>query len=163
MEEKEFRQKVMPLQRLMYSVALRMGVPPDDAADAVQETQMRLWRSRRGIPDDDIGLKSYCMAVLRNQCITWYRRHKEAESLEAVPEVEASVTDETVEVGDTRFHIERLIDSLPQGQREVIRLSGFGELDNSEISEATGLSQVNVRQLLSRARRRLREIFDKNP
>ncbi|MDE6027304.1 MAG: RNA polymerase subunit sigma-70, partial [Muribaculaceae bacterium] len=52
MEEKEFRQKVMPLQRMMYALALKLGLPPDDAADAVQETQLRLWRGREGLPED---------------------------------------------------------------------------------------------------------------
>ena len=40
MTEQEFRQRVLPLQRLMYGVALKMGMPPDDAADAVQETHV---------------------------------------------------------------------------------------------------------------------------
>lgn len=162
MEEKEFRQKVMPLQRLMYSVALRMGVPPDDAADAVQETQLRLWRSRQGIPDDDAGMKSYCMAVLRNECISWYRRHKETDPLDAATGLDGPGMEEALEASDMKVHIEHIIDRLPTGQREVIRLSSFGELDNSEICDATGLSQVNVRQLLSRARRKLREILEKN-
>ena len=41
MTEKEFRQRVVPLQRLMYGLALKMGMPPDDAADVVQETQIK--------------------------------------------------------------------------------------------------------------------------
>lgn len=100
MTEKEFRQRVMSLHRLMYGMALRMGMPPDDAADA--------------------------------------------------------------EYRDTRAAIERLIDSLPEGQRTAIRLSSFGGLDNNEIAATTGLSEANVRQLLSRGRRKLRELWNEN-
>ena len=35
MTEQEFRQRVLPLQHLMYGVALKTGLPPDDAADAL--------------------------------------------------------------------------------------------------------------------------------
>ena len=52
MGEKEFRQKVLPLQRMMYALALKIGLPPDDAADAVQETMLKLWRGREGIPEE---------------------------------------------------------------------------------------------------------------
>jgi len=124
MTEQEFRQRVLPLQHLMYGVALKTGLPPDDAADAVQETQVRLWRRRDRIPDDDTELKLYCMAALR--------KLEEAEQLKT-PEEESSA-----EYRDTRRRIETLIDSLPGSQGKVIRMSSFGGLDNAEIARATG-------------------------
>lgn len=63
MTEKEFRQRVVPLQRLMYGLALKMGMPPDDAADVVQETQIKLWRHRVDIPDDDGALRMYSLST----------------------------------------------------------------------------------------------------
>lgn len=74
MTEKEFRQRVLPLQRLMYGLALKMGMPPDDAADVVQETQIKLWRHRVDIPDDDGALRMYSLSTLRRECITMMRR-----------------------------------------------------------------------------------------
>lgn len=76
MTEKEFRQRVLPLQRLMYGLALKMGMPPDDAADVVQETQIKLWRHRVDIPDDDGALRMYSLSTLRRECITMMRRRK---------------------------------------------------------------------------------------
>ncbi|MDE6028214.1 MAG: sigma-70 family RNA polymerase sigma factor, partial [Muribaculaceae bacterium] len=64
-----------------------------------------------------------------------------------------------IEAKDTRRRMEQLIDALPDGQRRVIRLSSFGEFDVMEISDATGFTPGNVRQLLSRGRKRLRELF----
>ncbi len=163
MEEKEFRQRVMALQRLMYTVALKVGLPPDDAADAVQETQLSLWRGRSGIPPDDAGLKAYCMAALRNYCITWLLQRRDSISLASVTDTDVGTTTSSeAEDRDTRQYIEKAIDSLPPGQRDVIRLSGLGGLDTGEIAEATGMKSDNVRQLLSRGRRRLKEIFIKD-
>ncbi|MDE6409183.1 MAG: sigma-70 family RNA polymerase sigma factor [Muribaculaceae bacterium] len=158
MEEKEFRQRVMPLQRLMYALALRLGLPPDDAADAVQETQLKLWRGREGIPEDPPALKAYCMTSIRNECLSVMRRRKETSPIETANAVGAETDIADVEIKDTRRRMEQFIDSLPDGQRRVIRLSSFGEYDIMEISEVTGFTPGNVRQLLSRARKRLREM-----
>lgn len=161
MTEKEFRERVVPLQRMMYGIALRMDIPPDDAADTVQETLIRLWRHRDGIPQPPGEARLYCMAAFRNECLSWLRRKRSAVPLEEAGALAADEPPQT-EFRDTRHRIEVLIDTLPGGQREVIRLSGFGGLDNREIAEATGQTENNVRQLLSRGRRRLRELMEKN-
>lgn len=162
MTEKEFRQRVMPLQRLMYGLALKMGMPPDDAADVVQETEIKLWRHRVDIPDDEGALRMYSLSTLRRECITMMRRRKQAVTLDEVAEFKAPEERASTEYRDTRHRIEVLIDSLPPGQSKVVRLSSFGGLDNAEIAEATGMTEANVRQLLSRGRRKLRELMDNN-
>ena len=159
MEEKEFRQKVMPLQRMMYALALKLGLPPDDAADAVQETQLRLWRGREGLPEDPPAMKAYCMIAIKNECLSVIRRRRETTPIEDALGVKAETDAGEIEAKDTRRRMEQLIDSLPDGQRRVIRLSSFGEFDVMEISDATGFTPGNVRQLLSRGRKRLRELF----
>ena len=160
MSEKEFREKVMPLQRRMFSLALRAGLPPDDAADAVQETQLRLWRAREGLPREDIRLSAYCMTAVRNECISILRRKKETADLAKIPEFGFDAEERALEEADTRRVLESLIETLPEGQRKVIRLSGFAGFDVLEISEATGFSPGNVRQLLSRGRKRIRELME---
>lgn len=159
MEEKEFREKVMPLQRMMYAMALKMGLPPDDAADAVQETQLKLWRGREGIPEDPSATKAYCMVSFRNECLSILRGRLDTTDIENAAGLRSSSVTEMLEANDTKVRIEQLIDSLPEGQQRVIRLSSFGEYDVMEISEVTGYSPGNVRQLLSRGRKRLRELF----
>lgn len=161
MTEQEFRHRVLPLQRAMYGIALRMGIPPDDAADAVQETLLRLWRRREGIPPDPGQSRMYCLAAFRNECVSQLRRSHPSVPLEEAAEIRGEETEET-EYRDTRRHIEILIDSLPRGQRRAVRLSSFGGLDNTEIAVATGQTENNVRQLLSRGRRRLRDLIEKN-
>lgn len=160
MSEKEFREKVMPLQRRMFALALRAGLPPDDAADAVQETQLRLWRAREGLPREDIQLSAYCMAAVRNECISILRRKREMADIGQIPERGSDLEALKMEQADTRRFLETLIETLPEGQRKVIRLSGFAGFDVPEISEATGFSPGNVRQLLSRGRKRIRLLME---
>lgn len=54
-----------------------------------------------------------------------------------------------------------LLKRLPENQRTVVVMSAVTGLSNSEISQATGLSAENVRVLLSRGRKKLRELFYK--
>ena len=160
MDEKEFRIRVVPLQRLMYSMALKSGMPPDDAADALQETLLRLWRSRDSIPDDPPALRAYCLTTLRNECVTVIRKRRDADPLDKAIAFKAPPESETAESRDTLNRIETLMDTLPESQRQVVRMSSFGEFSITEISEATGFTPGNVRQLLSRARKRLRQMIE---
>lgn len=54
---------------------------------------------------------------------------------------------------------QRALESLPDNQREVIRLSSYMGCSNEDIAIMTGLTSVNVRALLSRGRRKIREIM----
>ncbi len=55
--------------------------------------------------------------------------------------------------------LRRLIDRLPDQQRQVLLLRDVNDFSFEEIGEATGLSAVNIRVLLSRARKKIREQY----
>lgn len=63
------------------------------------------------------------------------------------------------ETRDQLGHLRNLIATLPKNQQDVLNLSVFGDCSNEEISEITGESAANVRQLLSRARKKLKSIY----
>lgn len=162
MTEPEYRQLVIPLRRQMYGVSLRMGLQPDDAADVVQETLIRLWRHRAGVPIALGECRLYCMGALRNEVLTFLRRRRLTSGLEDARQEMSEMFDSVdadAEFHDTARRIEVLIGRLPAAQAEAIRLSGFGGFDNSEIASAMGQTEGNVRQLLSRGRRKLREMM----
>lgn len=158
MTESEFRRDVLPLKNAMYGMAIRMGIPPDDAADVVQETLIRLWRFNAGIPESASEIRLYCMTALRNGCLDSLKRRRQHADVEECLAMKAP-PERDAEYDDTRARIEVLIDTLPRGQAQAVRLSSFAGLDNAEIASTTGLSEANVRQLLSRGRKRLRELF----
>ena len=65
------------------------------------------------------------------------------------------------ELRDQALQARRLIDKLPERQRRVITLRDIEDRPYDEIATTTGLTQVNVRALLSRARKTIRENFRK--
>lgn len=56
--------------------------------------------------------------------------------------------------------VKALINNLPEQQRNILKLRAIGECSFEEIQKLTGLSDVNARTLLSRARRRLKELYN---
>lgn len=55
--------------------------------------------------------------------------------------------------------IQRLINSLPAKQRRILRLRSIEGCSQEETEAITGLSAANVRVLLSRARKFIREQY----
>ena len=68
---------------------------------------------------------------------------------------------EELERQDKVQQIRHLIDRLPENQRQVLRLRGIEDCSMDEIEQITGLSAVNIRVLLSRARKIIREQLEK--
>ena len=53
--------------------------------------------------------------------------------------------------------VRRIIDTLPDNQREVLLLREVEELEYDEIAHITGLGLNNIRTLLSRGRAKVKE------
>ena len=134
------------------------------ARDVVQDTFLRLCSESPARLDGRVA--PWLFKVCRNRALDV--RKKEArtlsledgrseswESLDPLPSAEL----ETKE-GMTR--VLALLTTLPENQREVIRLKFQNELSYREISEITGLSTSNVGFLLHRGLRSLRELLQRD-
>ena len=82
-------------------------------------------------------------------------------SADELAEISDNLSSEDAEQSDSVRHIRRLIETLPSSQQRVLILSSMYHLDTAEIAKATGLSPGNVRQLLSRGRKRLRDLLNR--
>ena len=62
---------------------------------------------------------------------------------------------------DEAFLMKDLIERLPQREHDIITMYLLDELSYSEIEDATGLKQGNIRQIVMRTRQKLKEQFNK--
>ncbi len=158
MTTQEFKTAILPLRDAMYRAAFILLRKEEDAADAVQDTVARLWENRSRLPDMR-NLRGYVITAVRNAALTMIRNaHEAAEISELNLHSEDDGTDQ-LEYRETLSLLEKALEQLPESQQTVIRLSSFGDHSNEEIAEITGYSNMNVRALLSRGRRKLREIM----
>lgn len=142
----------------MYQLAARM-LDADDAEDVVQDLFERFLGHLDELDAVD-SPRAYCLAATRRICIDRLRaraRHQLV-ALDAVAEP-LSAQGNALESLQEQQRIMMLIDTLPPGQRTVMRLKVAGQLGNDEIARETGFSDETVRQQLSRARRKLRELL----
>lgn len=162
MDSSAFKRLLLPHYRQMYVTAMTILRNSDDASDAVQEAFTRLWEKRDDLPNID-NPEAYCVTTIRRICIDRLRRT--TYPINDLTEDTLLISDDSDEQADNRESIQLvtlLMSKLPEQQRQVLQLRAFNDCSFEEIESITGLTGVNVRTLLSRARRRMRELFNSN-
>ena len=156
-----FKQLLLPLYPRLQRVALRMLGNVEDAEDMVQEVYMKLWGKREELPDVQ-NMEAYCVALTKNMCIDRLRLAEvDRVDVDDVPLSLAAADDvaSLLESQDAVEQVKLIIETLPEKQQQVITLRDIRDCTFEEIEEQTGLTAVNVRALLSRARKTIRERF----
>ena len=156
MDGQFIKSKVIPCGRRMFAIAMATLRSREDAEDAVQDGMARLWEHRADFDRAD-SPEAYAATVIRHICIDRLRNAKDHSNLSEIAEPAEPPDDH--EGRESLAIISRMIISLPENQQRILKLSSFGGYSNQEIATMTGLSDENVRQLLSRARKKLRELF----
>ena len=158
-----FKQLLLPLYPRLQRVALRLLGNAEDAEDMVQEVYMKLWSKRNALPDVQ-DVEAYCVTLTKNMCIDRLRiAEAEKEDVDEVPTMLAATDDveAQVERRDAVEQVKQIIGTLPEHQQQVITLRDMEDCSFEEIAEQTGLTAVNIRMLLSRARKTIRERLKK--
>ena len=150
----------MPYHRKMFAVAYRFLQREDEAEDAVQDVLVKLWQMREKLPPDET-LEAYILTMTRNLCIDRIRSRHEVCDDEDGQWKEECIDEDLLENKDRLRLVLSFIRQLPGDQQKVLRLKVFEDLPNEQIGALLNLKQDNVRQLLSRARKRLRELAQK--
>lgn len=129
----------------------------DEAADVIQESLVRAFRSLRRC-QDRTNFKGWLFRIVSNQCKTHItrRRRRSLESLDAateIPAVENPVAD--AEAADLQRRVREALEELPREQREALVLKYIEGLSLPEMAEALSVSVPALKMRLLRARREL--------
>lgn len=162
MTDQEFKAILLPCYRRMYAVAYAILRNADDASDAVQDAMSSLWQRHNEllIPDDAI---SFCCKTARNTCIDVLRRNSKRyfDNIEAANMLTSvSDTDSSAEYRSSRKFILELLSNFKEKQRKILVLNIFSQLSANEISKIIGESEENVRTILCRGRKKIKECLN---
>ncbi len=154
----EIKKIWLPLSDRFYRVAYHILESQEDAEDAVQELYLKLMRT----PDRFSEIQdpaAFGITILRNICIDIIRRRKKrrSEELNEYMIADDSSPDKAAAEKDKLRILIHEIDRLPQKQSIVLKMKTIEGLEYDEISQRTGLSQVNIRVLVSIARKTLKK------
>ena len=161
MNTDEFKRRFYLFHPKLYRVAYAFLNDPADAEDILQEAYSKLWEKRNEL----IIIKqpeAFCVTLIKNLCVDFLRspKNRKGNDVPEMMEIASETTPESdLESKEKMEHIETLISKLPEKQQIVIRMRGSGDCTLEEIEIVTGESAANVRVLLSRARKSLREML----
>lgn len=159
MESSQFKTLFLPCHRKLYAVAWRLTGNAQAAEDLVQETFLRLWTHRQQIVSVEC-VEAYSITTLRR---IFYdtKRSKQIEASEReISELHVKDSEDLnqrIDAKDEWQRIRTMILALPDPQGKIMIMRDVEGQTYEEISVETGLTEVNLRSILSRARKRIRE------
>lgn len=148
---------------MMYRYAYFILYDKDDALDAVQSAIASLWEKRNSLSSVD-NLAAFCITSAKHQAIDILRkRPRSIITLDEITEQEdttPSVSD-TMEYSESLDKVKSILSTFSPVQQEIMRLRSQAECTVEEIAYITSMTEDNVRQVLSRTRRKLKELYNK--
>ncbi len=154
MTDKEFKDIILQLQPYMQAVAEKLLKDADSASDAVQEAVIDLWKQRQQL-DLTKENKSLFAIVVKRRCIDLLRKQRPTVPIDTESLMLAEPPQDD---NEERYRLARkLVEQLPQRQRDTILMKYEDGLSVEEIEKATGMSSTHVYATLSRAYKSLRE------
>jgi len=140
----------------------------DEARDVLQESLLRfIHKARNGQLQTDRGsISGYLIAIARNQCIDRIRKRDRFELIDDMNNnPDGCFADWRTPLdtaSENRFEevFDRALDQLSPMQRTVLVLRELQDENPGDIARMLGLSIENVRMILCRARKKMREILE---
>lgn len=159
-----FKRLFLPFHPKLYRIAFALVGNQADAEDLLQEAYSKLWLKRKELETLQ-NPEAFCVTLVKNLCLDFLRspkanRHEEDVS-EAYQVQSDSSPERQAEEKEKLRNIRQWIHQLPESQQQVLRLHSFEDCSMEEIEKITGFNAGNIRVLLFRARKTIREQFNK--
>jgi RNA polymerase sigma-70 factor (ECF subfamily) len=100
------------------------------------------------------------MQAVRNKCLDYLKKHSRTnetsltEELQFIDENDLSYQQDIIE--ELAF-VEQIIEKLPERERSIIYLKEYEMMDYEQIAKITLLSTANIRTIISRVRKTIKE------
>lgn len=148
-------------QRPLSAYARRMLGDFSLADDVVQETFLRLWSQAGRFDAKASRLTTWLHRICHNLCIDSHRKLGRERVLDETHEQPAEQTPElSRQQSETGRRVQAAVSSLPERQRSALLLCHYQGLSNRDAAGIMDVSVEALESLLSRARRRLRELLE---
>lgn len=167
MNEQDFNHKVMVYSGKFYGYSYKILGDKEEARDVVQDLYLKLWSLRNSLNTIN-SIEAYATTIIRNLCVDRLKKIKGI-NLKADNCLNYSKNDyvDAENVHEERVQervemVRKAMKLLPDIQQKVFIMRDFEEKEFEEISEELSLSAENVRVILSRARKKIREVIESN-
>ena len=139
----------------MFRLACSILGQSDEARDMMQDVAERILRRQEDL-EDVRNMDSFLARAVRNACIDRIRRRRET-----TPKIPDMPDDRNPDRWSDRQLVHKALARLPERQRLAVHLKDIEGYSNKELADILETDETNVRTLLSRGRRALRDIIEK--
>jgi RNA polymerase sigma-70 factor (ECF subfamily) len=161
MEQEQFIQEVVPLRRQLLIYAKRFLGNQEDAEDVVQEVLLKLWYMRKDLAKYE-NIPALSMQITKHLCLNRLKvlsRKQEGLDEVLIKESEMLSPYTQLEQKDSVAQVMKIVDRLPELQQAILRMKHIDGFEIDEIAELTGSRTEAVRMNLSRARKKVKDLF----
>lgn len=159
MQNEKVIREVMKYKDKLYRFALKMLGNDVDAEDVVQEVMVKVWQKSDQLEEIE-NKQAWCMTVTRNLAIDKIRARKSttASAIEDYHYISDTrpTPDIIAEDKESLSIVMKILDGLPDHQKEIIHLRDIEGYTYKEIAEITSYSEEQVKVNLFRARQKLK-------
>lgn len=160
MDIEAFETRVLPSKNKLFRFALRLLGDTDEAQDVVQEVLIKVWNARDTMAQIN-NWEAWCMRLTRNLSLDRLRaqQRKATDPIAVGFEVkqEGLTPHDRTELTESMQQVNKLMEALPEKQRQVMHLRDIEGYSYNEICEILELDMSQVKISLFRARNAVRE------
>jgi RNA polymerase sigma-70 factor, ECF subfamily len=174
-DQEAMERLLMRAQEVAYRFSLLVCGHPQDAEDVMQDALLKTYRYVSRINEPE-AFRTWLYATVQNACRMKRRRHvgepshltsieqgaKDADGEPAPVDIEghARPADQLVMDAWVGERLRRALEALPARYRMIVVLREMEGLSTREVASVVGISEVNVKTRLHRARVMLREALE---
>ncbi len=157
MNQQEFLDLVLPLRQKIFRLSKRLLTSTEEAEDATQEVLIKMWNKNKELEKYN-SIEAMMMTITKNYCLDRLKS-KQASNLQLVHSNYSNRDnlEKQTEDKDKLNWVEKIINEFPDSQKMIVQLREIEELEFEEIAQIMKMSETNVRVILSRARKTIRE------
>jgi RNA polymerase sigma factor (sigma-70 family) len=159
MDLKTFTQRVLPTQGRLFRLAKLFLRNREEAEDTLQEVLLKLWTNRQQLESYQ-SVEAFAVQMTRNLCLDKLKSKAKTTAGDTDWQdisTESSSPYQQTEIADSAALMRQLMNALPEQQKLILHLRDVEEYSFEEIQQVTGMTVNNIRVILSRARKEVRD------
>ncbi|WP_311526238.1 sigma-70 family RNA polymerase sigma factor [uncultured Parvimonas sp.] len=149
-------------KQIMYYIALKILKNPADAEDAVSDAFLKVIHHLNKIDKDNSKkTKAFLILIVKSVAIDMYRRKSKTNTI-PIENIDHNLTTySVVENFEEIDEFKNAMNKLSFDYSNILILKYHYGFDDKEISKILNISKNNVRQRISRAKKKLKNILEK--
>ena len=149
----------------LFNYGFRICSSEDLTRDCIQELFIKIWTGRSKYSKIK-NPKPYIFRILRNTIVDSLKRKEDCTDLNDLELIDPFISEQDFTIpteisSEVKKKLTKAIDNLTNRQKEIIFLKFYSGLDYKEISKITSIQQQSIRNIMTKALKKLRIVIPK--